>query len=332
MWTTKIGDTMENVPNFECNVNDEDETIERCVHDASHSYSIISNDLIRNTTLSMECTAVLIYLLSHKQGWRITTKSLMLHLKGRMGRDKIRKVMNEAIAAGYMKRDKMTLHRGEKGRVTRTVCRYTVSERPKFKSPDAPLDKNTHAPTSVLGQKTEIQSAGIQCAGDTGSLKNIIEERSTIRERREEKEQKKESAIADVSSKDDVVILTKSNTHLLKKASDISKEMIECMKQVKPDCRIPKNLTAMDTHVDFMIRLDNRSREQILDVFRFALSDDFWSDKMFKPNPAKYLRDKFDQLSANMHRKPQKKERRFAPSSNDAEAHKKMEEMDKHAL
>lgn len=88
---------------------------------------------------------------------------------------------------------------------------------------------------------------------------------------------------------------------------ETGKQLIETLKQAKPDYVAPRNRTPIHTHLDFMIRLDKRTPQKILDVMRWALADDFWQSKMFKKNPAEYLRKQFDQLEMQMYAKPGKK-------------------------
>ncbi len=104
--------------------------------------------------------------------------------------------------------------------------------------------------------------------------------------------------------------------------------------EVKADFALPKTREALYTTLDQMLRIDKRTIQQILDVFRWALADEFWQPHMLKANPAKYLRDKnrLDQLEAKMKMKPKAKERKFLPSSNDAEALRIMKEMSARAL
>jgi hypothetical protein len=116
------------------------------------------------------------------------------------------------------------------------------------------------------------------------------------------------------------------------KIREVGEKLIQSLIRAKPDYVPPKNLSAFLTEVDFLLRLDKRDPQKIYDVFNWALADSFWADKMFKPNPAKYLREKFDQLEMKMNAKPEKKDRKFAPSSNDERSLKKMEEWAKGAL
>ena len=108
--------------------------------------------------------------------------------------------------------------------------------------------------------------------------------------------------------------------------------MVDELKKVNPEYNPPRNLTKMLIQIDLMLRRDKRQFCQITDVFKWALADSFWSPNMFKPNPAKYLREKFDQLFMKMIAKPPKKERKFAPCSDDNEALRIAKEMSARAI
>ncbi len=88
------------------------------------------------------------------------------------------------------------------------------------------------------------------------------------------------------------------------KIREVSQEMINTIIKHEPDYVPPKNLAPFMTEVDFLLRLDKREPQKVYDVLNWALSDSFWRDKMFKPNPAKYLREKFLQLKNKMECKP----------------------------
>mgnify|MGYP003497560548 CR=1 FL=1 len=86
-------------------------------------------------------------------------------------------------------------------------------------------------------------------------------------------------------------------------AEEIGQEIIEIVQETKPDYKAPASLAQVFQAVDLMLRVDKREAEKIIRVCRWALADAFWADKFFKPNPAKYLREKFDQLDAKMNAK-----------------------------
>ena len=125
---------------------------------------------------------------------------------------------------------------------------------------------------------------------------------------------------------------TRTPAEFTSKVKDLGEKMINALIRNKPNYVPPRNLAPFLTHVDYILRLDNRDPQLALDVFCWAIADSFWADKMYKPNPAEYLRKQFDQLEMKMNAKPAPKERKFAPSSNDARSLEKMEEWAKGAL
>ena len=125
---------------------------------------------------------------------------------------------------------------------------------------------------------------------------------------------------------------TRAPSDFTPKVKEVSDQMINALVRTKPDYVPPRNLSAFMTHVDYLLRLDNRDAVKLMDVFNWALADHFWCDKMFKPNPAEYLRKQFDQLEMKMKAKPAPEKRRFAQSSDDAKALEIMERMSKDAI
>ncbi len=101
-------------------------TIQRHQHDESTNFTIISNHLIRNSSISPNCRWLLIYLLSNDKKWIVKFSQVADHVKEFIGRDSLYNIFNEAIEAGYIKREKKTVN---------NLARYTyyVSETPKFK-------------------------------------------------------------------------------------------------------------------------------------------------------------------------------------------------------
>lgn len=89
-------------------------------------FAQIPNEILRHKTLSIECMWLISYLLSHKENWVIKTKQIMKHLKGRMGRNVVYRVINEAIEAGYMKREEKVIKNHK-------TYIYFISRTPRFK-------------------------------------------------------------------------------------------------------------------------------------------------------------------------------------------------------
>lgn len=110
-------------------MNDKDPFIEQCPYDREDPYVSIPQNLIRDENLSMSCRWMLIYLLSNTGNWKVNVSQIWNHCKRHHGggRDNVRKWINEAIEAGYMKKEEYV---NEKNL---TRIRYYVSRSPKFK-------------------------------------------------------------------------------------------------------------------------------------------------------------------------------------------------------
>lgn len=82
-------------------------TFQRSPHDKENPFAQISRDLLRDESISPECRWLISYLLCNKEGWVIKIEQIVNHLKGHRncGESRVYKMINEAIAAGYMQRE-----------------------------------------------------------------------------------------------------------------------------------------------------------------------------------------------------------------------------------
>lgn len=91
------------------------------------------------------------------------------------------------------------------------------------------------------------------------------------------------------------------NQEFSSEINSIAEKMIAEMEVSKKGCKKPSDLQQLKQQIDYMIRKDQRQPQDIIKVFCWAIHDEkFWRKHMFKPNPAKYLREKFDQLEVAM--------------------------------
>jgi len=125
---------------------------------------------------------------------------------------------------------------------------------------------------------------------------------------------------------------TRTPSEFTPKVKELADKMVNALHQANPDWLIPKSLYHMMNQIHEMLTVEKRDPCRILDVFMWAIHDHFWAKNLAKPNPVKYLRDKFSQLAGAMDAKPAPKERKFAPCSDDSAAHKKMLAMKERAI
>lgn len=267
-------------------------TIQRCPHDEDNPYTMVHNELIRDASISPECRWLIIYLLSNKVNWTINIQQIVNHLKGKTGRDKVYEIINEAIEAGYMKRDIV-----KKGNLKQQI-KYFVSEKPKFKK---------------ILRHPEIQDPEIRDTENQDiknkhtSKKDYPEEETYTPPIPPQKEtagavaaKAAEEILKDSSKKPKRVRIPAEFSSTVK---DLADKMVNALHKANPDWLIPKNLHPMMQQIEEMITNEQRDPKKILDVFMWAVCDSFWMDKLCKSNPAKYLRGQFGQLAGKMNAK-----------------------------
>ncbi len=109
----------------------EHNTIQRSPHDEENPYAQILTALLEDENISPNCRWLICYLLKNRNGWKINIAQIVNHVKKHLGRDKVYKIIEEAMEAGYMMREIFHIRNKRGGLLKR--CRYYVSERPKFK-------------------------------------------------------------------------------------------------------------------------------------------------------------------------------------------------------
>jgi hypothetical protein len=106
-------------------MSENESVFQRCPHDKENPYVMVSRSLIRDKNISPNCRMLIIYLLSNADGWQIKARELINSFQGYLGRDKIYEIIQEAIDAGYMKREETTVNNLKK-------YTYYISEFKKF--------------------------------------------------------------------------------------------------------------------------------------------------------------------------------------------------------
>jgi len=139
-------------------MNPESGNVFRCPHDSDHPFTIISNELLRENTLSFEALGLLCYLLSHSSSWK-TRRSVISRERG-IGKDKLKRIFDELIEKGYMK---MVFSNGANGY---RITSYWYSEKPKFKkcSPHAgfPPPVKPHPENPATKERTSKRITSIK--------------------------------------------------------------------------------------------------------------------------------------------------------------------------
>ena len=100
----------------------------RAIHDKDHPYTVISNALVNDPSLSLNALAVMTYLISKPHDWRVRADDIQRRFQ--ISRGKVYNIRDELMERGYLSRE--IIRQG--GRVKE--CRYTVMEHPVPALPD----------------------------------------------------------------------------------------------------------------------------------------------------------------------------------------------------
>lgn len=236
---------------------------------------MVSNNLIRDNRLSPECRWLLIYLLTHAEGWVIKLgqiKSMLSEHKG-YGRDSLRKIVNEACAFGYMKIEKYL-----QGNMTR--IRYLVSESGSFCKKDY---EDSNNPSEALNLRApEIRAL------------------------------KKDSYIS--PSNESISISKKGSTSTPPSADaeSLYTFFLNSLRERNPGFKEP-NRERWVRDFDRLLRLDKRDLDEIRKVIEWAAQEDWYKCNCLSPDNLRRNFDKMTmQMAANSEKITSQVNRSFA--------------------
>ena len=133
-----------------------------------NNYTSISNGFLQDNSLSFEARGLGASLLSRPDDWEINVNALMA--EGNIGRDKVRKIINELIQAGYMYRSKnRTSGKFAKNILFISDEKDYLFEEVVEKEIDTPSAENCG---DFYGENTEINSCPWKIAEFNHRLKN----------------------------------------------------------------------------------------------------------------------------------------------------------------
>lgn len=307
-------------------------TIQRGKHDKENPYAQINRAMLRDKSISPKSKGLLCFFLSFRNDYIFYVRKIAED--NGIGKDQVYSILKELLAQGYAYK---YVTKDAKGRFTCVRYEFYEEKLPIQERYKEIKEKNTVSGNPDLDNPDlENQTLRRIYSKNNDSKNNITPPiPPQITETPNDKSEAKASSAAKAAVDD----FSKSSEKKKKNTEEFSEDvkhvtekMVDALVRHKPNYIHPKNMTAFMTYVDFLLRIDRRDAALLLDVFSWALCDSFWCDKMYKQNPAEYLRKQFDQLEMRMKAKPAAKPRGFAPCSNDEKSLKKMQEWSKEAL
>jgi len=77
-------------------------------HAFDDHFTQIPNDWVRDERLSLEARGLIAQIMSHRPGWNLSIKSLAA--RNHIGRDKVRRILDELLKRGYLERSEKQSH------------------------------------------------------------------------------------------------------------------------------------------------------------------------------------------------------------------------------
>ncbi len=77
-------------------------------HAFDDHFTQIPNDWVRDERLSLEARGLVAQIMSHRPGWNLSIKSLAA--RNHVGRDKVRRILDELLTHGYLERSEKQAH------------------------------------------------------------------------------------------------------------------------------------------------------------------------------------------------------------------------------
>lgn len=277
-------------------------TIVRVVHNRDNPFVQLNKQALWDSNLSLKAVGLWARCMSRPNDWKFSIKELVGKCKE--GRRAVDAAMQELIAAGYACRleyyEKNQQGKFQKGMggVEYVFFEFPATEEEKLEQLD--IFKKSFRDCG-FGDRRFSDSRNAHLLIQSSKQTDVDADNTSL------KVPEEPAAPEPAKAGDEAEKKSRKKKEMSKfspKIREVSELMINSLLRTKPDYAVPKNMSAFMTHVDYLLRLDKRDAVKLMDVFNWALADNFWSAKMFKPNPAEYLRSKFDQLEMQMNSKP----------------------------
>lgn len=133
------------------------------------NFTTLGNALIEDERLSYEALGMITYLLSRPHNWKVHVRQLCAHRKG-AGRDRVYRIINELIRAGYITR---SINRSAGGKVA--SVEYDVTGTPQATAP-LPEKPDTANQDDLLSNERDKVPLLLSHAAECGDAARALDE------------------------------------------------------------------------------------------------------------------------------------------------------------
>jgi len=269
----------------------------------SHSkdFVILFKGVINDKNLSLKAVGLWTYLMGLPDDWQINARDLAQRHKD--GYESVLSALKELAENGYAIKTQGKDQNRSRGKFTHggwivyeEKQAVTVKGNPK-----------TVKPQSVKPQSVEPELLS-------------IEEPSIELEEKEYKEKKEMGVAPRTPPSPSVQDITSSSgkrkTEFSSSVKSLANSLTTAMEEANSDYTRPVKMDKIYKSIDLMLNHDKRQADNIIQMYKWVLRDEFWCSKIYTANPADYLRKHYARFSKNMTVVKQKK----TLSKNDTDA------------
>lgn len=154
----------------------------RTAKDREHPYQTMNTSVFQNNSLSLEARGLLGYLLSKPDDWEVRFADLIANAAGpNCGEDRLRRILKELEAAGYIIRTRRNIAHGRFEWVTTvyetphtdvTISVKTADGQKRIRKPKSPSAGLPHMANTIYGKPADIQvTESISPKGESAARK-----------------------------------------------------------------------------------------------------------------------------------------------------------------
>lgn len=276
-------------------------------HNKENPYFMLNKEVANDKNLSLKALGLWMKCMAKKSDWHFHVSALVKESKE--GKDAIYSALNELIKAGYCVRgQKRSVKGGTFDTVEYTIYEFSVlTDKEKHESPE--------------GLKNKVPQTGLPLTDNPPLVSNDLNKDIKKLKQKKKSKQPPPHPQPGESSGDDVSLESKT----------LTEKLITAIEKVNPAYE-PSSVNIISKHIDAILKNSKISAQDIEGVVSYALGNSFHGSHLLKrKNFGIYLQKNFPALFQANRAKP-KKERQFAPCSDDNRALAAMREMEANSI
>lgn len=251
------------------------------------NFTILANVTLCDANLSWEARGMLAFLLSKPDHWVVNVKHLVKESPS-AGRDKVYSILKELETHGYLTQERLRDESGHYADTERVVHEISTTAISGFAvSGSAVSGKSGDIVSTEVKKELNLENSNIVQTLRSHSPEASDHGGSSLPSNLSTPSHSPAVASAQKASKGDAEILTPVRAEAVRLCNLLSALMVD------NGCKEPNITKRWVDEMEWLMRKDDRSPEEVEDIIRWCQADSFWKANI---RSSKKLREKFDAL------------------------------------